>query len=213
MTATQLDHPGVAHRPEATSIQGLFARMRAGDRDAASEFMRLYGDRIRRRVRGKMNTPMRRLFDSQEIMSTIGRRLDRFVHSGTLSARDEAEFWGFVVNLARRAVVDKARLFARLQRVESEDSEFAMILRQRLESSNTTDTEVAEAISHAIRQVSHDETDRTILQFWMQGESHTRAANLLGITPEQVRKRWERIRSELRVALNGTPINRRGGGG
>ena len=44
--------PGEA--PGGVSLEDLVLRMRAGDRDAAAEFMTGYGPLIRRRVRGKL---------------------------------------------------------------------------------------------------------------------------------------------------------------
>ena len=75
--------------PEANTtgdLDTLIARMRAGDRAAAAAFITQYGDRVRRRVSGKLSPAMRRLFDSQEIMSTVARRLDHCVSGGELAA-------------------------------------------------------------------------------------------------------------------------------
>ena len=62
------------------NVESLLRRMRNGDREAAAQFITRYEDRIRRRIRGKLNPSVRRLFDSQDIFSTIGRRLDQYVH-------------------------------------------------------------------------------------------------------------------------------------
>ena len=76
-----------SHRADVTA---LLQQMRAGDRGAAAVFVTRYGSRIRRRIRGKLSRAMRRIFDSQDILSTLGRRLDSFVHSGGVQATSEA---------------------------------------------------------------------------------------------------------------------------
>ena len=189
-----------SEKPSAP-VRVLFERMRAGDRQAAADFMGRYGDRIRRRVSGKMNTRMRRLFDSQEIMSTVGRRLDRLVRLRIVSAQNETEFWGFVFELAHRAVIDKARLFARLQRVESEDSEFALLLKRKLSHPRQSDREVEEKIAEAIHLIRNP-IDRQVLHLWMQGESHMQIAELMGMSYVNVRRRWDDIRRFLAEALS-----------
>jgi hypothetical protein len=87
MSAPDDPSPGAA----APDFDALLARMRAGDRDAAAAFVTRYGTRIRRRLRGKMSPSIRRLFDSQELMSTVARRLDAFVRSGRLAAVSEGQ--------------------------------------------------------------------------------------------------------------------------
>ncbi len=71
-------------------LPALLDRVRGGDREASAEFISRYGPRIRRRVRGKLSPAMRRLFDSQEILATVARRLDQMVASGERRAEGMA---------------------------------------------------------------------------------------------------------------------------
>src|SRR5689334_16822079 len=87
-------------------VGSLLTRMRAGDRNAAAQFMDRFGSRIRRRVRGRLRPAMRRLFDSQEIISTLARRLDLFVRGGQLNAETEGQLWTLVFKMAENAVID-----------------------------------------------------------------------------------------------------------
>ena len=59
-------------------------RMRRGDRVAAAVFITRYSSRIHRRISGKLSPGMRRVFDTQEIFSTFGRRLDQLVRRSVL---------------------------------------------------------------------------------------------------------------------------------
>ena len=69
----------VVHASTDSDLDSLVSRMAAGDREAVGTFLSLYGPMIRRRVRGKLRMSVRRLFDSQDILSTVGRRLDTIV--------------------------------------------------------------------------------------------------------------------------------------
>ncbi|MFM9994440.1 MAG: hypothetical protein ACKVU4_01420, partial [Phycisphaerales bacterium] len=77
-------HAGADHDPRFLDPEALLQRMRRGDRAAAGEFVNRYGSRLLRRIRSKLSQPMRRVFDSVDILSTLARRLDRFVSSGQL---------------------------------------------------------------------------------------------------------------------------------
>src|SRR5690606_30935513 len=112
---------GIEEHPAAA----LLERMRRGDRDAAAEFLVGYGPLIRRRIRGKLGAAMRRLFDSQEILSTVGRRLDAFVNAGRLEATTTPQLWGLVIRIAENALIEKARVVQSLKAREGEDSPFA----------------------------------------------------------------------------------------
>src|SRR5262245_42454435 len=90
--------------------QSLLERMRAGDRDAAAEFVARFAPNIRRRIRGKMNPAMRRLFDSQEILSTLVRRLDEFVGAGQLNAESIPQLWSLLFRIADNSLIEKARV-------------------------------------------------------------------------------------------------------
>jgi DNA-directed RNA polymerase specialized sigma24 family protein len=178
-------------------LERLLTRMQAGDRDAAAEFMMKFGDRIQRRVRGKLNQSMRRIFDSLEIVSTLGRRLDMYVMSGGFQAASQDQFWSLVFQMADHALIDKARLCQRLANMEGEDSEFARQLAQRISSSGSESTAVEFEIEHCQR-VLKDVSDQRLLAMWLAGESHAQMAQALGISLSAVRKRWQHIKHALR---------------
>lgn len=182
-------------------IETLLDRMRDGDREAAAEFMDEYGQRVRRRIRGKLGTSMRRLFDSLDILSTLGRRLDLYVMSGRVRAASEAQLWSLVFQMADRALIDKARVFRRLQHTESEDSNFAQEMTSRLRKAETVHAAgVEDEIDRFIRAIQ-DPTDRRILSLWLAGETHHSIAEHVEMTPANVRKRWEGIKIRLRERL------------
>ncbi|HMN39399.1 MAG TPA: ECF-type sigma factor [Phycisphaerales bacterium] len=178
------------------------ARMGEGDRVALGEFLGRYGPLIRRRVRGKLRASVRRLYDSQDILSTVSRRLDAYVKSGKFQARTEDEFWGLVFRVAQRSLVEKARIVEALRAKEGEDSEFAGWMLGRLrgqepdERARTDGLEVDDLLD----ALKSDE-DRTITRLWAGGANHSQIASHLGIDDAAVRQRWCRICQMLQESL------------
>lgn len=186
----------------AGEVGVLLTRMRDGDRDAAAEFMQRYGAKIRRRVRGKLGVGMRRVFDSQEIMSTLGRRLDDLVRFGRISAGTPDQLWALVSQMAERAVLDKARVYRRLSSVEGEDSAFAQVVMRRMAAAEDRDSEEGVGFElERVFSVLHDRVDREILSLWLQDTPHSVTAELVGLTPGAIRKRWERIKDQIRPVV------------
>lgn len=186
-------------RPDSGSagVHVLLQQMRAGDREAAAVFITRFGARIRRRIRGKLSPAMRRIFDSQDILSTLGRRLDLFVRSGRLAAASEPQLWALVFRMAENAVVDKGRVFRRLQRVEDEEGLFAQEVSSRLRHAERRRDAGAEIEIERALNLFADRVDRQILSLWLVGTPQTVIAGYVNLAPTAVRKRWQKIRSEL----------------
>jgi DNA-directed RNA polymerase specialized sigma24 family protein len=160
-----------------------------------------YGPLLRRRVRGKLGAAMRRLFDSQEILSTVGRRLDRYVRVGGLEADSPGQLLQLVFRMAEGAVIDKVRVFQRLERVEGEDSQFAQQVSSRLQDAESDQSDGAVlSLDGALRTLTSD-IDRQILTMWLNGIQHSVIAWDLGMTPAAVRQRWKTIRDRLKESM------------
>jgi DNA-directed RNA polymerase specialized sigma24 family protein len=171
--------------------------MRAGDREAAAVFITRYGSRIRRRIRGKLSPAMRRIYDSQEILSTVGRRLDLYVRSGKLEAASEEGLWALVFRMASNAVVDKSRVFRRLREVEGEDSRIAREFIDRLQAAERQGAEGAEFEIERVIGMLEDNVDQQILTLWLAGAEQAVIAEQIGRSANAVSKRWAKIRSIL----------------
>lgn len=192
-------HPPMASRASA-DVENILIRMKAGDRQAAALFITHYGSRVRRRVRGKLGPAMRRLFDSEEILSTVGRRLDLYVRNGKLEAAGESQLWKLIFQMADCAVLQKANMFQRLERVEASDSDVANHLLQRLHRADSEPDGADRVIDQAL-VILTNETDRQILSLWLGGQDHAAIGEQLGLTPAAVRKRWQAIKEKLRAHL------------
>jgi DNA-directed RNA polymerase specialized sigma24 family protein len=175
----------------------LLCRVRSGDREASAEFISRYGPRIRRRVRGKLSPAMRRLFDSQEILATVARRLDKMVAAGRLQAVSDGQVWSLVFTIADRSLIEKARMFRTLQAREGEDSPLATSMLSRLRRAEREPDGPEMEVERALQSLG-DRLDRQILGLWLMGKGATSIAAVVDMEPATVRKRWERIRGQLR---------------
>ena len=189
--------PRVGGSSEDETVLQLLERMRAGDRAAAALFVTRYGSRIRRRIRGKLSPAMRRIFDSQDILSTLGRRLDLFVRSHRIEALNESQLWALVFRIAENAIIDKARVFRRLRQVEGEEGEFAQQLSTRLRLAERDQKRGAELEIGRVLSLIEDRTDREILSLWLVGTDHKVVAELVDLAPTAVRKRLQKIKADL----------------
>jgi len=190
--------------PAPPPIEDLVVRMRSGDREAVGLFVEAYGPFVRRRVRGKLGPSMRRLFDSQEILSTLSRRLDRYVRSGRLQASTEPQLWALVFKMVDAALIDKVRIIRRLRHAEGEDSEFARTWLSRIDRaarSTGPDGDGVELEIDAALRLLPNAVDRQILSLWLMGNSHRVIGGYLGISADATRQRWQAIRERLRTAL------------
>lgn len=179
------------------NVESLLRRMRNGDREAAAQFIIRYEDRIRRRIRGKLNPSMRRLFDSQDIFSTVGRRLDQYVRTGKLEAQSENQLWALIFRMATNAVIDKSRMYRRLQKAEGLDSQFAQELMSRFRQAERRDKQGVEIEIDSVVNLLSDDIDREILTQWLFGSRLIEIAQSIGMAHTGVRKRWQKIRELL----------------
>ena len=179
------------------NVESLLERMRNGDREAAAQFVTRYEDKIRRRIRGKLNPSMRRLFDSQDIFSTVGRRLDQFVRIGKLEAQSENQLWALIFRMATNAVIDKSRMYRSLQRAEGLDSQFAQELMLRFRQAERRYEQGVEIEIDNVVNLLSDDIDREILTQWLFGSRLVEIAHSIGMAHTGVRKRWQKIRELL----------------
>ncbi|HEX8877135.1 MAG TPA: hypothetical protein VF777_10330 [Phycisphaerales bacterium] len=187
-------------------MQELLERIRSGDRSAAADFVASQAPFIRRRYRQRLNHAMRRLCDSQDLVATILRRLDRMVSRGAVSAASEAELWSLIFRIADHAVIDKSRILKKTNRLVGEDSLLAYEIRcsmaranrlgHRNGISNADDVELARMIRGVPAEV-----DREILTLWLLDNDLRVIADEIGMEPAAVRKRWQRLREALRKQI------------
>lgn len=185
-------------RDPSSEVGKLLRRMRTGDREAAATFVMQFGSHIRRRIKGQLSPSMRRIFDSRDILSTVGRRLDRIVESGRVKATSEPQLWALVFSIANNAVIEKGRVIRRLRRIEGEDSFFAQQMMRRLRQAERVGREQPELEIERVIDWIDDKVDKEILCLWLAGSPHDVTSVCVNLAPTAVRKRWQKIKFRLR---------------
>ncbi|MEM1331725.1 MAG: ECF-type sigma factor [Planctomycetota bacterium] len=176
----------------------LVVLVRAGDRSAAAEFTARYEDLIRARIRRRLSSHVRRLFDSQEVFSSTARRLDRFVSSNQAEPLGVEQLIALMTRIAERVVVDKARIVKSFKRAED-----GWLWPDAADQATATaEPDLTEALTEAFEQLPETE-DRDILSLFLQGKAQVQIAKDLDLPKERVWWRWRRIRESLRNALEG----------
>lgn len=179
----------------------LVSRFRAGDSEAVGDFLNAYGPLVRAHYRRKIGRSMRRLVDSQDLLSTIARRLCQRVQAQRVTAADTRQLWALVFRIGNDALVDRVRIISRLREIESADSPFVQALRKRLDVGDADDAgHFGEELAGMLDALESD-LDRELLVRWLHGETLASVAGSLGLTAPNTRKRWERLRRTLRVHL------------
>lgn len=181
----------------------LLERIRAGDREAAAAFLMRHGDLVRRRIRGRLGPALRSVFDSDEILSTLARRLDEYVSKSPPDVRSEADMLDLIVRIASNAIIDKARIADRLRKVHGQDAAFARQMLVQLESAGAqdgADSGFTLVIDKALEALS-DNVDRKILWMWLRGWRLSEIARMIGAEPKPTRQRWGRIKKRLAPVL------------
>ena len=189
------------HIPSPAPLGDLLAGIRRGDRDAAAELGMRYASEIRRRIRGQLGPEMRRLFDSQDILSTVLRRLDVYVRDHDVTADSEREVRALLLKICNNAVIDKVRVIKRLKRTEGEDSPFANMLLQMIGTgSHRHNSNESGDLVRFFDALASDE-DRKILWLWLAGNEQASIAKSMDMPYGTLRKRWQRIREHLKSVI------------
>lgn len=183
-------------------LEVLVARMRRGDRTAVGDYIERFGPYLRRRARGRLGSQLRRMVDSLDMVSTVGRRLDHRVTQGALRAENAAQFNALLNRIMHGALVDKVRALGRLRHAEQDEQVWGRSARLAIENSESDDEVWSEWLDSAMLALPTDE-DRWLLQLWLNDVPLFRIAEVLSasgtpVTPAAVRQRWKAVRDRLR---------------
>ncbi len=177
---------------------------RTGDRAAVAQYIARNAPLIRRRLRGKIARSLRGLFDSDDLMATISRRLDDIVRKRELTATSEGELWSLLEHLAANALSDLARRTVR----EHPDAPVELIpAPPASELEPKADSDDPNSLLAICLAEIHHEADQRILRMRLDHHTHAQIAAAEGVSESNVRKRWQRIRRVVRrlLGLAGPP--------
>jgi hypothetical protein len=185
-------------------VLAAVARGRAGERDAKGDsparaalarFVLENEAKVRAIARRKLPGD-RGVFDSEDVVSSVLRRLDTMAHTGVFAPRSREELWGLIKAIASRTAVDRRRLIERGRNFLTEDGPYAYELLKRLNACPTDDDALMLVLR--IMMSIKNQTDRQVFALLHRGASHRAIASALRLPSEEAsRQRWSALRREL----------------
>jgi DNA-directed RNA polymerase specialized sigma24 family protein len=175
---------------ELQEIDEILCRVAGGDREALQKFIARYESRIRRRIRGKLASWNRRIFDTDDVFVSTCRRLDEALLAGRVVSDSAGALEQYICGTAVRIVQEAARRELRIRVLLEELRGSIPAVQPGPSDGHDLDELLAEL----------DEDDRDLLMQWARSESHATAAAVLGIPMSAYRKRWSRLRARLVAA-------------
>jgi DNA-directed RNA polymerase specialized sigma24 family protein len=164
-------------------------------RQAVAQFAIDNSAKIRAIARRKLTKVTRTVHDSEDVLSSVLRRLDTMAEGGNLRPRSEQELWGLITVIARNCAVSRTRLIERAKELLTEDGPLAYEVMRRLNACRGD--EEATILLRRMMAALPESQDRQIFDLQFRGATHGAIAGLLGISPDACRHRWMAIRRKL----------------
>ena len=152
---------------------------------------------IMRRIHSLLGDDARKITDTEDILSTAMRRIDRVIESGSLRAMTDVQFYAFVHAVIRRTILEKARNSRRIKAHEQEKMLIQSSQEAGVENLICSDTEMVERVGQLIT----DPIDREIIMLHGRDHSFVEIAQVVHMSPQAVRKRWSRIKATVREMI------------
>jgi len=150
------------------------------------------------RIHTLLGDDSRRMANTDDILSTAWRRIDRVIMRGKLRAETDEQLYAFVHAVIERTILEKARSSKRLTRRER--------IAQQIQDQNTVLPEhvtvyTAEKVQQLGRLITNP-VDREIILLRGRDLSFSVIAEMMQMEPSAVRMRWSRIRQRVRDVLD-----------
>jgi DNA-directed RNA polymerase specialized sigma24 family protein len=164
-------------------------------RGAIAEYVLEHGQRVRAIARRKLTRATRAVHDSEEVLSSVLRRLDGMAAEGRLQPASEQELWALIAVIARNTAVSKTRLIEIAQTLLTDGGPFAYEMVRRLNACRGD--EEATVLMYRLMASLPDATDRQVFGLRYRGAGHAAIGGLLGISEDAARKRWSAVCRKL----------------
>ncbi len=181
-------HPGAA----PGVVPALLDRIARGDRAAVAEFASAFGGQLRSRFRARLGSGPLQFGDSEDFLSTVRRRLDSVLCTGSYVPDSVLDLRSLLFQLAEEAMAEIDRTEQLHQHAHSKLVPVHALSTK--ESDQRADTEIE------LRRLSPDEQE--LLRLRASGQSNSRIAQELNLSAAAVRMRWCRLVKRLRSEEN-----------
>ncbi len=163
-------------------------------REYAAKLVDQQRSSILTRIHTLLGDDARRLTDTEEILSTALRRVDRVILSGKLMAQSDEQLYAFVHAVIKRTILEKSRASRRLTHHEQVAQRIRAQVSAQSDSSSVYTSEEIERLG----QVITNPIDREIILLRGRDLSFTVIAEMMQMDSSAVRMRWSRIRQRVR---------------
>jgi hypothetical protein len=184
---------------DPNGFSGLSGAPGGGDdgplRRSVAQFVLEHSEQIRAMARRKLTAPTRSVYDSEDVLSSVLRRMDNLARQGRLRRDSEAEMMALIATIASNAALSKSKLIERARSQMSEDGAYARELLARLDRCG--DDDEATLLVLRIQASIKDQTDRQVFSLMLKGASHKAIGDLLGFSADASKQRWMKVRREL----------------
>lgn len=178
--------------------KSLFDGPRAITRVEAASFLFARQHRIRAVARTVLTRWARAITSSEEVFSSVLRRVDEVAASDRLRPQSPGELWHYVRTVTLNTAISKNRAAARLAEL-IEDSGSELVAVQERVVSCESDEEVVQVLCRVLAALERSD-DQELFSLRFRGASHEVLAKLLGTTDTAVRKRWSELCRRIRDA-------------
>jgi len=190
----------MACAPTAHEIVLLF---RSGQidalRPALARFVLANEEAIRKIARERMFACTRNILDTDDLMCTVLRRIDRLVEKKRFSPASEEDVWGLLQTVAHHSAITKNRLVQRTYTLSLEGGPYARWLLERV--NRCVDNEEVAALLTRLMLAIPTTLDRQMFSLRLRGTTHRVTAQLLGISEVAARKRWSELMAFLQECV------------
>jgi DNA-directed RNA polymerase specialized sigma24 family protein len=170
------------------------------NREHIADFVLRHEDRIRAIARRKLPTEARSVFGTEDVFSTVARRVDALAAKGLLRAESEAQLWALVSRVVENVSLERGRLVESTASRTGDDAAFWADISRDLR--RCRDDNEAFVLVFEMMSAMTDAADRQIFLLRLRGVSHRVIAQQLGATEDAVRQRWVVIRRTLRESFS-----------
>jgi hypothetical protein len=164
-------------------------------RAAIAEYVLSNRERVCAIARRKIPAGTRQAIDSEEILSSVLRRLDLMVVRNTLRPHSESELWGLIETIIHNTTISKSQLIATARKHLTEQGPYAYEFLKRLNTCRDDD-EAGVLVTRMLMSLKKAE-DRQLFCLIHRGASHKAAGAFLGVSEPASRQRWMSVRREL----------------
>lgn len=177
------------------SFADLLARARAGDDAAMSELIANYEPQIRRVAHSRLGPMLRAGFDSMDIVQSVHRSLLIGLRKNRFTFSSDTDLVALAVTMVTRKVARRAEQARREQEVLRL---YGLILAKQPAGSPDRTVDLADEVRALLEGLG--DLDRGLLMCHLEGLGTPAAAARLGIKPDSLRVRRNRLFHRLRKA-------------